>query len=121
MPPRLRPSRRGFPAGRNANPQFRLQPGAFLFRKFPHLGIVEFGQAGEFAAHGDHFGGDPRNRLQLGKVAAGGNEVLAFKRARSQPRFKFGEASSDLGKTGVGNAHASSDSSRAETRTASCE
>ena len=101
--------------------QFRFQPGDFLFRQFPHLGIVELGQAGQLAAHGDDIGRDPSHGLKLGKVTAGRDEVLAFQRTRSQPRLQFGKARCNLGKAGVRDAHASSDSSRADTRTASCE
>jgi hypothetical protein len=73
-----------------------------------HVGVrlVECRQAGELAAHRADGSGGPRHRLQLGIVTAGGDELRAFQRPRSQPRLQLREPRADLRKAGIGDAHA---------------
>jgi hypothetical protein len=88
--------------------QVGRQPRHLLLGQRAHVGVrlVECRQAGELAAHRADGSGGPRHRLQLGIVTAGGDELRAFQRPRSQPRLQLREPRADLGKAGIGDAHA---------------
>ena len=85
--------------------QFGLEPGDLLLSQLAHFGIVKLGQRGQLSSHRRDFLGGLGHRLQLGIVAAGGNEFLALQRPRSQPRLDLGEAGSDLVEAGVAYRH----------------
>ena len=88
--------------------QFGLEPRDLLLGQRAHFGIgIVRSPAGSASSPRivAHLARRARHRLQLGIVAAGGDEVVAFQRARSEPRFQLGKARGDLGEAGVGDGH----------------
>ena len=60
---------------------------------------------GQMVAQCGDAGGGVGDRLKLGVVAAGGDEIRTFERARAEAGFEFGKARGDLREAGGGDGH----------------
>ena len=87
--------------------QLGLEPLDLFLGQCAHfgIGIVDLLQLGQLAAQGADLLGHLRHRLQLGIIAARGDEGIALERARGQPRLQFGKALRDLGEALLGDGH----------------
>ena len=96
--------------------QVGAQPRDLLGHERAHLGIAIAHRLkrGELASHVAQRQRRARDRLELGIVAAGGDELGTLERPRSEPRLELGEARGDLVEAGIGDGHGLDPADRAE-------
>ena len=94
--------------------QLAAQLGQLLVGQRLHLRILaQRRQLGDLGAHLAHLARRLRHRLQLGIIAAGGDEFVRRQRARSEPSLEFGIAVGDLSEALFRDGHTDSGGSSA--------